>query len=525
MDYGFLSVLPPLVAIILAIATRQVLISLFIAVWLGATFVANYNPFTGLLRSLDTYIIGSVGDTWYASVLIFTMIIAAMIGLVTRSGGANGIAEALARRAKTPRTGMLAAWLIGMIIFFDDYGSCLITGNTARPLTDRLRISREKLSYIVDSTAAPITTIAVVSTWIGYELGVIGDAFEKIGIESSPYIIFLQSIPYRFYSLFALSLVVIISLFMRDFGPMYQAEMRARTTGKVIRDGGVPLAAADTSELQAKEGVPYRSINFILPILTVVATTFYGLYWHGVNVGGADPSNVIEALGAADSIQVLLWSSTAGVVVAAALVLIQRLMNFSEVIETMITGAKSVFMALIILILAWSLSTISGELGADAYLVNLVEQSNLPYQFLPLIIFLISCLMSFAMGTSWGTMGIVTPLAIPVAYAVAPEYLLVPTLASVLTGAIFGDHCSPLSDTTILSSTGSGSDHIDHVRTQLPYSVLAAAVGAISFIMVGFGVHPAIPIALGLAIMILFVRFVGKSTAMVSVPEDKSVKA
>ncbi|HOL18138.1 MAG TPA: Na+/H+ antiporter NhaC family protein, partial [Bacillota bacterium] len=167
MDYGFLSVLPPLVAIILAIATRQVLISLFIAVWLGATFVANYNPFTGLLRSLDTYIIGSVGDTWYASVLIFTMIIAAMIGLVTRSGGANGIAEALARRAKTPRTGMLAAWLIGMIIFFDDYGSCLITGNTARPLTDRLRISREKLSYIVDSTAAPITTIAVVSTWIG----------------------------------------------------------------------------------------------------------------------------------------------------------------------------------------------------------------------------------------------------------------------------------------------------------------------------------------------------------------------
>lgn len=322
----------------------------------------------------------------------------------------------------------------------------------------------------------------------------------------------MQSIPYRFYSVFALSLVVIIAVTMRDFGPMYDAEIRARTTGRLLRDGAVPLAAGDTEEMMPKKGIPYRAVNFIVPIAFLIISTFIGLYWHGVNAGGADPGNILEAIGASDSVLVLIWTSLLSAILTMIMVLVQKLLTFEEAFDTFMAGAKSVFAALVILVLAWSLSAVTGELGADSYLVGLVTAAKVPYQVLPLIIFFIACLMSFAMGTSWGTMGIVTPLAIPVANAVAP-HLLIPTLASVLTGAIFGDHCSPISDTTILSSTGAGSDHIDHVRTQMPYALLGAAVSAVfGFIPAGFGVPVWISIILGIGALIVFVRFVGKST-------------
>lgn len=516
MEYGFLSILPAIVAITLAIATREVIGSLFIAIVLGATFLNSYNPGTGLLQAMENYVLGSVTDPWNCAILIFTLLMGGMIGLITRSGGANAIAEALARRAKTARAGQLYTWLIGMLIFFDDYGSSLITGNTARPLTDRLNISREKLSYIVDSTAAPVATIGIISTWIGYELGVIRTAFLNVGIEENVFFLFLKSIPFRYYSIFALGLVVIISVMMRDFGPMYDAEKRARTTGKVLREGAVPLVDTASKDLMPKEGAPLRVINFLLPILVLVGATFYGLYWHGVNEGGAAAGNILEAIGASDASIVLLWTSLIGALIALVLVLVQRILTFNEAMETFVSGMKSVFFACIILVLAWSISAVSDELGAADYLVGLVTSGGVPYQIIPLLIFLIACLMSFATGTSWGTMGIVLPLAIPVAYALNPE-ILIATMGAVLTGAIFGDHCSPISDSTILSSTGSGADHIDHVRTQMPYAVLAAVVaGVFGFIPAGFGMPywtTFVSIGLGWAVMIVFVRFVGRSTS------------
>ena len=522
MEYGFLSILPPLLAIVLAIATRQVIVSLFVAVWLGATFLHGFNPFEGFLKSLDTYMLEKVADPWYAAILIFTMIIAATLGLVTKAGGAQAIADALARKAKTPRGGMLAAWLMGMVIFFDDYSSCIIAGNTARPITDKLKVSREKLAYLVDSTAAPIATVALISTWIGFEIGVIGEGYAAIGQEVNAYAIFLQSIPYRFYSIFAIALVLILSITMKDFGPMYNAEIRARTTGKLIRDGAVPLAAQDTEVLKVKEGTPLRAINFIIPIVTIIVATFIGLYM----LGGGPEVGFREAFGEADSSVALLYASSLGALVTLIMVLAQRLVTLTEAIETMINGAKSVFGALIILVLAWSLSSVSGELGAAEYLVSMVEAANVPYQIIPLIIFLIACLMAFAMGTSWGTMGIVTPLAVPIAAHFGVEHLMIPTLAAVLTGAIFGDHCSPLSDTTILSSTGSGSDHIDHVRTQIPYAITGAIVaGVFGFIPAALGVSPLISIVLGVLALIVLVKLVGKSTEGPAMEADKSVKA
>jgi Na+/H+ antiporter NhaC len=244
--------------------------------------------------------------------------------------------------------------------------------------------------------------------------------------------------------------------------------------------------------------------------LVIIIATFVGLYVAG---GGAEVG-LMEAFGNADSSVVLLWASSLGALVTLIMVLVQRIVPLQDAIDTIINGAKSVFPALIILVLAWALSYISGELGAADYLVNLVERAGISIVILPLLIFLISCFMAFAMGTSWGTMGIVVPLAVPIAAAIGGEAFLVPTLAAVLTGAIFGDHCSPLSDTTILSSTGAGSDHIDHVRTQIPYALTAAVVsGVFGFIPAGLGVHPVISIILGIVVLIVFVKLVGKTTA------------
>ncbi|MEW5784492.1 MAG: Na+/H+ antiporter NhaC family protein [Bacillota bacterium] len=522
MEFGFLSILPALVAIVLAIATRQVILSLFVAVWLGATFIYSFNPAVGIMRTLDEFILGSATDGWNAGILIFTMIIAAAIGLVTRSGGAQAIAEALARKAKTPRAGMLAAWFMGLVIFFDDYGSCLIAGNTSRPITDKLRVSREKLSYIVDSTAAPVATIAVISTWVGYEMGMISEGFATVGVEVAPYLVFLQSIPYRFYSLFAMAFILILAFTMRDFGPMYNAEIRARTTGKLLRDGAVPLSAGDTAELQVKEGVPLRWINFVLPLLTIIGGTIIGLYYNG---GGAETGTFLDAIGNADASVVLLWSSTAGLVVALFLVLVQRILTLGEAMDTVMNGAKSVFTALVILVLAWSLSAVSSTLGAADYLSPLVAAA-VPVWLVPFIVFVVACMVAFATGTSWGTMGILTPMAVPIAYAFGVDYIMIPTVAAVLTGAIFGDHCSPISDTTILSSTGSSCDHIDHVRTQLPYAIVTAVIaGVFGFIPAGFGIPWYVSLVLGVAAMYVIVKVVGKSTMGSTVDVGQKAKA
>jgi len=479
MDYGFLSILPPLIAIVLAIATRQVMISMFVAIWAGAT-ILHGNFFTGFFRAIDTHIIydGVAKDGgWYAGIIVFTLIIAGTLALVTKAGGAQAVAEAIGKKAHNARGGMIGSFLMGLIVFFDDYSSCIIAGNTARPISDKLNISREKLSYIIDSTAAPIATIALISTWIGFELGVIADGFSKIGMENAPvYTIFLQSIPYRFYSIFALALVLITSITMRDFGPMYNAEVRARTTGKLLRDGAVPLAASDTEALAPKEGTPLRWFNFALPVSVIMVVMFVGLYVDG---GGMEAGvGIRDAFSNADSLNAMLWASSLGCITAIFLVLVQRLVPLQEAIDTIINGAKTVFPACIILIFAWTLSSITDQLGAAEFIISKVGE-GFPITFLPLMIFLLSCAMAFAMGTSWGTMSIVTPLAIPVAYklgmiagvadAALISSVVIPTMAAVLTGAIFGDHCSPISDTTILSSTGAGSDHIDHVRTQLPW--------------------------------------------------------
>ena len=522
VDFGWLSILPPLLAIVLAFVTKQVLVSLFLGAFIGVVMLNGWNPFYGFLRTLDVYLVGSLADSWNAAILIFLLAIGGMVGVVNKMGGTIAIAELLGRRIKNSKTAQLYTAILGILVFFDDYANSLIVGPTMRPLTDRNRISKEKLSFLIDSTAAPITGLALISTWVGYEIGVIRDVYERLGIEANYYGVFLRTIPYSFYCIFALLFVFIIILSQKDFGPMYEAEKRARLTGKLVADGAKPMISDEITSMEIRKDIKLKASNAVVPILTLVIIAFVGLWYNGYTyleepVNPFTLEGMRECFGAADSSIVLLWASIISSIVAIAMGAFQRIFTVNEGFDAWVEGAKSMVMACMILVLAWTLGSVTGDVGTAEFLVNKIPE-NFPFGILPVIIFIISAIISFATGTSWGTMAIVIPLAVPMAYAFVQNggdpHLMTVTIGTVLSGAIFGDHCSPISDTTIMSSMSAGADHLDHVKTQLPYALTAAIVAGIAYIVSGFtSINPIITIIIGIAIMIGIVRTVGKSTA------------
>jgi Na+/H+ antiporter NhaC len=517
---GWISILPPLVAIGLALTLRQVLIALLCGVWLGATLLADGNALAGLLRTIDTYLVRALADPDHVSVVLFSLMIGGMVGIITRSGGTAGTVAKLTRFCRTPKSTQLTGWLMGVLVFFDDYANSLIVGPAMRPLCDRVRVSREKLSYIVDSTAAPVASLAVISTWIGFEIGLISDAFRSLGAEVNAYWIFVQTIPYRFYTIIALALVALVALMSRDVGPMWKAEVRARTTGKVIRDGAVPLA--DFSRLEQNEREPDIGPTYFAwaPILVFLLVALGGLYADGVNALGRSDVPLYKIIGAVSAFKTLLWGSFAGVTCAALLPLIKRKLKVQAVLDAFLSGVQAMNIAVIILILAWALGQVCKDMGTAQTVINWIEPILSPH-LLPAAVFFTAAVISFATGTSWGTMAILMPIAIPAAQHMigadltAGQPLLSTayqsTIAAVLTGSIFGDHCSPISDTTIMSSMCSGSDHVDHVNTQMPYAIFGAVAALIvGYIPTGWGVSPWLCIAAGLVLAWLWIRFVGK---------------
>lgn len=477
---GWTSILPPLLAILLAIVFRQVVVALLVGVWLGAMLIGGTDPFHGFLRSLDTYVLGSLVDRDHATVLLFSFLLGGTLGIIHRTGGTRGIVALVAPYARTPRSGQLAAWIMGLLVFIDDYANSLLVGNTMRPITDRLRISREKLSYIVDSTAAPVASIAIISTWIGVEVGLIGSAFQAAGIDRDPFSAFVASIPYRFYPIFALIFGLMVALSGRDLGPMLRAEIRARRTGKVLRDGAMPLADFESASLEPPEGKPHRWINAVLPLTVVVFGVLFFIYLLGrraaIEAGG--PLDLKTIVGNADSYSALLWASALGALMAVSLAVTQRILTLNQAVEAWAQGVKSMLPAAVILTLAWSIGMVTGAMHTADFLVHLLGDTLAPH-WLPALVFIFAGVTSFATGSSWGTMGILMPLVIPLAHRLAPghEVTMVGTISSVLAGSVWGDHCSPISDTTVLSSMASSSDHIDHVNTQLPYALLVGVVG------------------------------------------------
>ncbi|MCK4259437.1 MAG: Na+/H+ antiporter NhaC family protein [Halanaerobiales bacterium] len=502
--FGLLSLIPPLLAIFLAWKSREVLISLFIGIYVGVLILNNWNPFIAFFRTLDQYIVGSVADSWNAAILIFLLTLGGMVGIINRSGATNAVANFITRRASTAKSAQMAAFWMGILIFFDDYANSLIVGTTMRSITDRMKISREKLSYIVDCTAAPVASMALISTWIGYEMGLIQKAFDKLGLAQNVYTTFLQTIPFRFYSLFALVFLFLIIYLGRDFGPMYRAEIRARKTGKVYRDGSSPLVSKEFEEMVLPD-TPLNWYHAFLPIITVLVVTMIGLWYNG---GGLTGIGIQKAFSDADASVVLLWASFAGTIVAGLTALIKRVLSLNEIMEAWMSGVKSLAVAGGILILAWSLGDVIEALGTANYLIGLAD-GVIPVFLVPTMMFLLASFVAFATGTSWGTNAIMMPLAIPLAVTLGAP--LIPTIGSVLTGCVFGDHCSPISDTTIMSSTASGSDHMDHVQTQLPY-VLSTGIIAIlvGFIPVGLGVPFWVILPVGSLIIFGVIRKFGR---------------
>lgn len=507
---GYFSLLPPLLAILLALIFRQVLVALFSGIWLGATFLWGYNPFTGLLRVLDHYMIQSLLDPDHVAIVLFSMMLGGMVGILSHSGGTQGIVRKLSRWAGTPARGQFITWLMGLFIFFDDYANTLLVGNTMRSFTDRLRISREKLAYLVDSTAAPVTSLAVLSTWIGFELGLMQSAFNSLGLDQNVYFVFLQTIPYRFYSLFTIIFVFLIAVVGRDFGPMLKAERRARRTGRVLSEKASPLFDAMFDQERPTHEIPYRWFNAVIPVLVVIFITMAGLYFDGrmaCMASGMMSPGLRDIAGAANPFPVLMWASFFGTVTAAVLALLQRILNLRQTVNAWIAGCKSMLIAMIILVLAWGIGQICMDLHTADYIIEATRGLFSPV-FMPLLTFVIAALISFATGTSWGTMSILVPIVIPLAYqftrdaSMAPDIshaIFVGTLASVLSGAVFGDHCSPISDTTIMSSMSSGADHVDHVRTQIPYAVLVALVSIfVGYLPLGLGLKPILSLPLGI---------------------------
>ena len=526
---GWLSLLPALFAIALALITRQVLIALFAGVWLGATFLYGYNPVLGFLFTLSEYISKAPAHPDRTSILIFTLALGGMVGVISKSGGTKGIVESISKLASNARRGQIATWIMGVLIFFDDYANTLIVGNTMRPLTDKLKISREKLSYLVDSTAAPVANIAIISTWIGYELSLINESFNSIGLHRNAYITFFKTIPENFYPLFALIFGLAVAYFGRDFFSMYDAEQRAARGDGLMRKNAVPISDMDADELTAKKGAPLRWYNALIPVAMVIVTTLAGLWYTGVQSTSLTASElqsmsvvhyISTVIGNSDSFAVLMWAAFIGGFTAVLLAIFQRILTLNESILAWVSGVKAMVMAALILTLAWAIGTICSDIQTANYVINVTEGLLSPH-WLPMLTFIIAGTISFATGTSWGTMAILAPLVIPLAHklpaadafisASTAEGIFLGSIAAILAGSTFGDHCSPISDTTIMSSMASGADHIDHVRTQLPYALIVAGFSIfLGYIPAGYGIPGWVMLIIGSVVIFILVRFMGK---------------
>lgn len=527
---GPLTLIPPLIAIVLAFTTKNVVLSLFAGIFSG-TIIVQYaggaNIIAGIIlgfADIVDYILNSLADPWNAGIILQVLAIGGLIALITSSGGARAVAESLAKKAKGPISTQLITWLLGMLVFFDDYANALIVGPIMRPVSDKMNISRERLAFVVDATAAPVAGIALISTWIGYEVGLINDTYQTIGQNVNAYGIFLQTLPYRFYNILMLLFVVVTSLTLREFGPMRKAQERARDTGQLVPEGS--LLENDETEVLAEEG--NASIwNALIPIGSLIVFSFVGFYTNGRQAIMASGNTALihlletsplsfaairETFGLSDASVVLFQAALVSSIIALVMGVIQGHYNFGKGIDIWVSGMKSLVITGVILLLAWSLAGVMNDLGTADYLVSLLGDA-MPAFLLPTVIFTLGAIISFATGTSYGTMGILMPLAIPLATAMQPENseFIVMSIGAVLTGAIFGDHSSPISDTTILSSMGAGSNLLDHVKTQLPYAIAIAVISVLfGYIPSAFNISIWIVLPITFLAVIALVFILGK---------------
>ncbi|AGB16730.1 Na+/H+ antiporter [Halovivax ruber XH-70] len=523
-EFGVLSLVPPLLAIGLAIITRKAVLSLFLGIWSGAVLYAGgpspLDDPVGWLRSVaadgfgifttfDWIVAGIIADDgFYVQILVFTLLLGAGVSMIWNLGGSYAVRDWALERIETQRGATFAAWLLGLVMFFDDYANTAIVGSTIKDVSDELHVSREKLSYIVDSTAAPVATLAI-SSWIAFQLGEIEKAYDDLGLQDAPepMEIFLQSIPYNMYAILAIVMVLIIVVTGRDYGEMLTAEHRSRSTGKVTRDDAQPM-----QDVEGDLGDPHaenpRLASFFTPVVVLAVVTLGTALWTGLP---AEPlstfidrpgDTVFNAFIDASYASALVYGSFAMVVSGFVLGKVYGIMDAGESTGATIEGFGLMLTAVSILVLAWGIGTAVTALDTGGYVSNVIGES-LPIELLPVVVLGAATFIAFSTGTAWGTMAILTPIGIPVAWSMAGDHTMVAVIVGMIfSGAIFGDHSSPISDTSVLSATFTGADLIDHVRTQIPYALTVGLVSALLITVWGFTrITPFILLPIGVVLL------------------------
>lgn len=492
----FWSLLPPLIAIGLALITKEVYSSLFIGILAGALLVANGNPVTAITTMVGDGFISSLSDSWNVGILMFLVILGIIVVVMNKAGGSLAYGEWARDRIKTRKGAMGATFGLGVLIFIDDYFNCLTVGSVMRPVTDTHNISRAKLAYIIDATAAPICMIAPISSWAAAVTGVV-EGYN--GLE-----LFIKAIPYNFYSLLTIVMMIFIIFKDLDYGPMRKYERNAVLHNDIFTDSKTPYE----DEIKEPTSSKGRVIDLVLPIIILIIFSIIGMIYTGGFFSG---ETFIDSFANSDASLGLAMGSLVSLLLTFVWIVARRVLSFNEFMECIVKGFNAMVPAILILTFAWTLSSMTGALGAAPYVAGIIEGSAGGLQaLLPAIIFLVATFLAFATGTSWGTFGILIPIIVGLGATLSPDMLII-GISACLAGAVCGDHCSPISDTTIMSSTGAQVQHMVHVSTQLPYALTVAAVSFVTYIVAGF-TESLIALPIGIVLMVGTLMVIQKTT-------------
>ena len=487
----FWALIPPLVAILLALITKEVYSSLFVGIIVGGLFYADFNPVATVKHIFNDGLIKVMSDPYNVGILVFLVFLGIIVALMNKAGGSAAFGEWASKHVKSRVGAQIATIALGILIFVDDYFNCLTVGSVMRPLTDRHKISRAKLAYLIDSTAAPICIIAPISSWAAAVSGFAPEGTNGI-------MLFVRAIPYNFYAILTIFMMFFLAEFKLDYGPMKRHERNAMDKGDLFTVNGASQSGID-NEVKGRGKV----IDLIIPVLALIICCVIGMLYTGGFFSG---ESFVNAFANSDASVGLVYGSFGGIAVTLLLYLIRRVMKFRDCMDCVVEGFRAMVPAIVILSLAWTLKTMTDSLGAAEYVAGVVDQSKGSYMdFLPAIVFLIAVGLSFATGTSWGTFGILIPItlkAFPLTDG-SNNTLAIICVSACMAGAVCGDHCSPISDTTIMSSAGAQCNHIAHVSTQLPYALTCAAVSFATYLIAGLVRNAAISLASGVVMMVV----------------------
>ena len=490
--YGtFWSLVPSVIAIVLALITKEVYSSLFIGIICGGLFFSGFSFIGTLEHVLNDGLIASLSDSYNVGILIFLVVLGGMVALMNSAGGSRAFGRYMQERIRTRAGAQFATMVLGILIFIDDYFNCLTVGSGMRPVTDRHKISRAKLAYLIDATAAPVCIIAPISSWAAAVSGFVEG--------EDGFTIFVRAIPYNYYALLTIAMMIMLTLLNFDYGPMKKFEDNA-----VLKNDLFTVAQVKADEEEAAADAKGTIVDLLIPIIVLIVACTTGMLYSG---GFFDGTPFVEAFSNSDASIGLSLGSIFAIIVTIIIYLIRRTLSFKDSMACIPAGFRAMVPAILILSFAWTLKEMTMSLGAPEYVAGLMEKSasGLMY-FLPAIIFMVGCFLAFATGTSWGTFGILIPIVVNVFQNSDPKLMII-SISACMAGAVCGDHCSPISDTTIMASAGAQCDHVTHVSTQLPYAITVAGVSFVAYIIAGLvpKAYIALPIAIVLMIGTLFV--------------------